>query len=46
MQTSYSIAMKNANPLLKTYATDTTLSNDEDGVAIYLENFLKTAKLT
>lgn len=46
MQTGYSIAMKNANPLLKTYATDITLSNDEDGVAIYLENYLKTAKLT
>lgn len=41
MHTGYSIAMKNANPELKAYSTDTTLSNDEDGVAIYLERFLK-----
>ena len=41
MNTGHSIAMKNANPLLKAYATDITLSNDEDGVAIYLERFLK-----
>ena len=41
IHTGYSIAMKNANPELKAYSTDTTLSNDEDGVAIYLERFLK-----
>ncbi len=31
---------------LEACATDITLSNDEDGMAIYLENYLKTAKLT
>jgi hypothetical protein len=32
-----SVAMDNAHPALKEIADEVTLSNDEDGVAVYLE---------
>jgi hydroxymethylpyrimidine pyrophosphatase-like HAD family hydrolase len=35
------IAVANAHPALKALADETTLTNDEDGVAVYLEAMLK-----
>lgn len=37
----YSVAMGNANDEVKKYADEITSSNEEDGVAIFLENLLK-----
>jgi hypothetical protein len=37
----YSVAMGNAEDDLKKTATETTLTNDEDGVAAVLERILK-----
>jgi hydroxymethylpyrimidine pyrophosphatase-like HAD family hydrolase len=35
------VAVANAHPALKALADETTLTNDEDGVATYLEAMLK-----
>lgn len=35
----HSVAMGNANEALKQVATDVTLSNDQDGVAVFLQDF-------
>jgi 5-amino-6-(5-phospho-D-ribitylamino)uracil phosphatase len=41
-EAKYGIAMKNAEPMVQSYANDiTTHTNDEDGVAKYLMNFFK-----
>lgn len=37
------VAVGNAHPLVRRAATDTTATNDEDGVAVYLETVLATA---
>lgn len=36
----YSIAMDNANPKIKERASEVTLSNEDDGVAVFLEKLL------
>ncbi|MFT8312087.1 MAG: HAD family hydrolase [Sporolactobacillus sp.] len=41
----YSVAMRNAEPELKKYASMTTASNDEDGVAQILEKLLIAKRL-
>jgi hydroxymethylpyrimidine pyrophosphatase-like HAD family hydrolase len=40
-----SVAMGQASDLVKSFATNVTLSNDEDGVAVALETLLKTGGL-
>ena len=40
-QVGRKVAMNNAIDLVKEKADEITLSNDEDGVAIYLEKLLK-----
>ena len=42
---SVGVAMGNANDYVKSYANFITKSNEEDGVAIYLENKLKNQEL-
>lgn len=38
------VAVENAHPALMALADEVTLSNERDGVAIYLDNLLKTAE--
>jgi len=40
-----SVAMGQASDLVKSFATAVTLSNDDDGVALAIENLLKTGSL-
>ena len=37
----HSVVMENANNEVKKYADEITMSNERDGVAIFLENLLK-----
>ena len=38
------VAVENAHPALMALADEVTLSNERDGVAVYLDNLLKTAR--
>lgn len=40
----YSVAMENASENIKKVVDEITLSNDEDGVAIFLDKLLKEIK--
>ena len=40
-QVGYKVAVDNAIDIVKENADEITLSNDEDGVAVYLEKLLK-----
>ncbi len=40
-QVGYKVAMENAINIIKEKADEITLSNDEDGVAIFLDKLLK-----
>ena len=40
-QVGYKVAMDNAIDIVKEKADEITLSNDEDGVAVYLEKLLE-----
>lgn len=40
----YSVAMENASENIKKVVDEITLSNDEDGVAIFLDKLLKEMK--
>ena len=41
-QVGYKVAVDNAIDIVKEKADEITLSNDEDGVAIYLEKLLES----
>jgi len=41
----YSVAMGNSNDIIKKHANEVTLSNEEDGVAIFLEKLLTNSNL-
>ena len=43
-QVGYKVAMENAIDIIKENADEITLSNDEDGVAVYLEKLIKNIK--